>query len=65
MNWWYVAAGAVFIYLPLAFLLASWLGRMMKGPMLEECQHDWETRGYGGAGWILLRCRKCRAQEIV
>ena len=27
-------------------------------------KHLWRTVGYGGAGWYLLRCDECGAEEI-
>ena len=27
-------------------------------------EHTWRTVGYGGAGWYLLRCDECGAEEI-
>ena len=27
-------------------------------------EHVWRTVGYGGAGWYLLRCDECGAEEI-
>ena len=27
-------------------------------------EHLWRTVGYGGAGWYLLRCDECGAEEI-
>lgn len=29
-----------------------------------KCEHAWRTVGYGGAGWYLLRCDECGAEEI-
>lgn len=28
-------------------------------------EHTWRYVGYGGAGWYLLRCDECGAEEIV
>lgn len=27
-------------------------------------KHNWRTVGYGGAGWYLIRCDECGAEEI-
>ena len=32
--------------------------------ILPRCIHDYERIGYGGAGWLVYRCRHCGEQEI-
>ena len=38
------------------------LAALRPGPKPHE--HLWRTVGYGGAGWYLLRCDECGAEEI-
>lgn len=49
-------------YLVVAFGLGVLIGKRFKH--LTKCDHDWEAKGYGGAGWALLVCRKCGLREI-
>lgn len=49
-------------YLVFAFAVGVFLGKAIK--RANPCQHQWEARGYGGAGWTLLRCKLCGDTEI-
>lgn len=49
-------------YLLVSFALGVFVGKAIK--VGQGCHHDWEARGYGGAGWTFSRCRKCGATEI-
>ena len=52
----------VTLYLVIAFGLGVFIGKAIK--RANPCQHAWEARGYGGAGWTLSVCKKCGAREI-
>lgn len=50
------------LYLVISLVLGVWLGKTIKWG--QRCHHDWEARGYGGAGWTLSVCKKCGIREI-
>jgi hypothetical protein len=55
-------------YLIASFVLGVLVGKLIRwgrtGTTKPECDHDWEAKGYGGAGWTLSVCRKCGQREI-
>jgi hypothetical protein len=51
-------------YLVVSFLLGVFLGKTIKWGQRSTCSHEWEERGYGGAGWLLVRCSRCGMTEI-
>jgi hypothetical protein len=54
--------GFVLLYMIGAFGLGVFIGKMIKWG--QRCNHDWEVKGYGGAGWTLSVCRKCGEREL-
>jgi hypothetical protein len=51
-------------YLLVSFGLGVFVGKAIKWANPSPCQHVWEEKGYGGAGWTLVRCSRCGASEI-
>lgn len=54
-------------YLLFSFAIGVAVGKYLKrlnSTTLKQCDHDWQAKGYGGAGWTLSVCRKCGQREI-
>jgi hypothetical protein len=49
-------------YLVVALGLGILIGKAIK--RANPCQHEWEDRGYGGAGWTLKVCKHCNERVI-
>lgn len=58
----------VAVWLVLSFFCGWDLARAIRwadtGSTKPKCNHKWQARGYGGAGWTLSVCTKCGQREI-
>jgi hypothetical protein len=51
-------------YMAFSFGAGVFVGKAIKWGQRSTCSHEWEERGYGGAGWSLVRCSRCGMTEI-
>jgi hypothetical protein len=53
----------VLVYMTVALGIGILIGKRLK-QVSPLCRHEWEDKGYGGAGWTLKVCKNCGEREI-